>query len=134
MSSLTIRERKSKFNKLSNSLNIKLIKGDEKDIQYMIDYINKGKNLKTKSIDSSNKNKCVAYRGELPFRILFYCRYIDLEKLKIVSCKKEKDEYRLLGIKSKKKKNGYYFKVIENAFIYRVFKKFGLCFFSSDII
>ena len=30
MSNLTIKERKSKFNKLSNSLNIKLIKGDKK--------------------------------------------------------------------------------------------------------
>ena len=30
MSNLTIKERKSKFNKLSNSLNIKLMKGDEK--------------------------------------------------------------------------------------------------------
>ena len=48
MSNLSIKERKSKFHKLSNSLNIKLIKGDKKDIQYMLDYINKGKNLKTK--------------------------------------------------------------------------------------
>ena len=30
MSSLRIKERKSKFNKLPNSLNIKLIKGDKK--------------------------------------------------------------------------------------------------------
>ena len=30
MSNLTIKERKSKFNKLSNSLNIKLIKGHKK--------------------------------------------------------------------------------------------------------
>ena len=29
-SNLTIKERKSKFNKLSNNLNIKLIKGDRK--------------------------------------------------------------------------------------------------------
>ena len=40
MSSLSIKERKSKFNKLSNSLNIKLIKGDKKGIQNMVDYIN----------------------------------------------------------------------------------------------
>ena len=32
MSNLPIKERKSKFNKLSNSLNIKLIKGGKKDI------------------------------------------------------------------------------------------------------
>ena len=30
MSNLSIKERKSKFSKLSNSLNIKLIKGDKK--------------------------------------------------------------------------------------------------------
>ena len=35
--------KKSKFNKLSNSLNIKLIKGDKKDIRYMVDYVNKEK-------------------------------------------------------------------------------------------
>ena len=124
MSSLSIKERKSKFNKLSISLYIKLIKGDKNDIQYMVDYINKCKNLKTKPIGLSNQNKCMAYCGELPFGILSSCRYIDLEKMKIVSCKMEKDEYRLLGTKSKKKKNGYCFKAIKNAFIYRVFKKF----------
>ena len=59
MSNLTIKERKSKFNKLSNSLNIKLIKGDQKSIQYMVDYI------KT-PIDLSNKNKCMDYCSELP--------------------------------------------------------------------
>ena len=42
-----MKERRSKFNKVSNSLNIKLIKGDKKDIQYMVDYVNQGKNLKT---------------------------------------------------------------------------------------
>ena len=105
MSNLSIKERKSNFNKLSNSLNIKLIKGDEKDIRYMVDYINKGKNLKTKSIGSSNKNKCMAYCGELPFGILSYCRYIDLEKMKILSCKIEKDEYRLLGTKINRIRN-----------------------------
>ena len=46
----------------------------------MADYINKGKNLKTKPIGSSNKNKCMAYYGELPFGILSYCRYIDLDE------------------------------------------------------
>ena len=36
----------SKFNKLPSSLNIKLIKGDKKDIQYVVHYVNNGKNLK----------------------------------------------------------------------------------------
>ena len=58
MSNLTIKEKKSEFNKLSESLNIKLIKGYKKDIQHMVDYINKGKNLIAKLIDLSNKNRC----------------------------------------------------------------------------
>ena len=86
----------------------------------MVDYINKGKNLRTKNTGSGNKSKCMAYCGELPFGILSYCRYTDLEKMKVVSCNIEKHEYRLLGTKSKK--IGYCFKVIKNAFIYRVFK------------
>ena len=68
----------------------------------MVDYINKGKNLKTKPVGSINKNKCMANCGEVPFGILSYYRYIDLEKKKTVSCKIEKDEYRLSGTKSKK--------------------------------
>ena len=46
MSSLTIKERKSKLNKLSNSLNITLIKGEKKDIQYMVIMLVKVKTLK----------------------------------------------------------------------------------------
>ena len=65
----------------------------------MVDYFNKSKNLKTKPIDSSNKNTCMAHYGELPFGILSYCRCIDLEKMKIVSCKIEKDECKLLETK-----------------------------------
>ena len=41
----------------------------------------------------------MGYCGELPFGILTHCRYIDLEKMKIISAKIEKDEYRLLGTK-----------------------------------
>ena len=101
MSSLAIKERKSKFNKLSNSLNIELIKGYKKNIQYMVDYINKGKKLKTKHIDSRNKNKCMAYCSELPYGVLSYSSYIDLEKMKVVSSVVKKHEYKLLGTKSK---------------------------------
>ena len=64
----------------------------------------------------------MAYCGQLPFRILSYCRYIDLEKRKVLFCKIEKDENRLLWTKSKK--NGYCFNVIKYAFTHKVFKKF----------
>ena len=87
----------------------------------MVDYINIGKSLKTKTIGSSNKNKCTAYCGELPFGILSYCRYIDLEKMKIVCCKIEKMNTDFQEVNQK---NGYCCKVNKNGFIYRIFKKF----------
>ena len=83
MSSLTIKKIKSNSTKLSNSLNVKLIKGDRKNIQYLVDYINKGENLIKRPTDLSNKNKCMAYCSELPFGILSYSSYIDLEKMKM---------------------------------------------------
>ena len=43
-------ERKMKFNKLSNDLNIKLIEGTNDTISYMKDYINNGENLATDPI------------------------------------------------------------------------------------
>ena len=45
MSNLSEKERKAKFNKLSNIFNIKLIKGNIKFIVYMKNYINNGENL-----------------------------------------------------------------------------------------
>ena len=45
----------------------------------MVDCINKGKKPKIKPIDLSNKNKCMAYCSKLPFGILSYSRYMDLE-------------------------------------------------------
>ena len=85
MSNLTTEEGKIKFNNLSNSLNIKVIKRYKKNIQYMIDYINKGKFLKIKPIDLSNKSKCMAYCSELLYGLLSYSSYADLEKMKVVS-------------------------------------------------
>ena len=54
MSNLSIKERKSKPKFETN-------KREKKDIQHMVDYINKCKTLKTKVIGSSNKNKCTVY-------------------------------------------------------------------------
>ena len=70
MLNITVKGKKSKFNKLSNSLNIKLTKGNKKYIQYMVDYINKGENLIKIPINLSNKNKCMAYCSELPHGML----------------------------------------------------------------
>ena len=48
---------KSKFNKLSNDLNIKLIKRNRNFILYIKNYINNGENLRKKPIDLSIRNK-----------------------------------------------------------------------------
>ena len=121
MSNLTIKGRKSNFNKIFNNLNIKLIKGCRKDIQYMVDCIDKGKSFRIKYIDSSNKNECMVYCNELPYGILSYSSYINLEEMIVVYSVVEKNEYNFLGTKSEK--NGYCLKTIKNAFILRFFEK-----------
>ena len=45
----------------------------------MVDYINRSENLIKRPIDLSNKSKHMAYCSELPFGILSYSSYIDLE-------------------------------------------------------
>ena len=44
----------------------------------------------------------MTYCSKLPFGILSYSSYIDLEKMKLVSSIVEKNEYKLLETKSKK--------------------------------
>ena len=90
---------KDEFDKLSNNL----IKEYVKDIRYMVDYINKGKKLRERSVDPDIRDKFIAYCDELPFGILSYSSYIVLKKMKIVSSVIFDDEYKLLGTKSKKK-------------------------------
>ena len=60
----------------------------------MVVYINKGKNLKIKPVDLSNKSKCTGSCSKLPFGILSYSSYIDFEKMKTVSSVVEKNEYK----------------------------------------
>ena len=56
----------------------------------MVNYINTGEILIKIPIYLSNKNECMTYCNELPFGILCYSSYIDLEKMKVVffSCRK----------------------------------------------
>ena len=85
-SRLTIKEIKINFEKLSNSLNIRLIKGKKKDIletKYMVDYINSGRNRVKKLIDLSIKKEFMVYCSELSFGILSYYSYINLAKMKM---------------------------------------------------
>ena len=55
MSNLSAEERKMKFKKLSDDLNIELIKENRNFILYVKDYISNGKNLNKKPIDFSMK-------------------------------------------------------------------------------
>ena len=63
MSSLSTKEAIAKFNKLSNDMNVKLIK--RKRI-----FINNGRNLRKKPTDLSIKNKQIAFCSNLPFGLL----------------------------------------------------------------
>lgn len=56
ISNLLIKEWKMQFNKLSNDLNIKLIKGIKNSILYLKGHINNGIALKIKPIDLGIKN------------------------------------------------------------------------------
>lgn len=51
MPTLSTKERKCKFDKLFNDLNIKLIKGNGSLIVYIKQHINNGENLTKRSID-----------------------------------------------------------------------------------
>ena len=102
MSNPTIKEREMKFNILSNDLNIKLIKRTRNSIFYMKEYINNRENLTIKLIDSNLKNKCIDYCPELPFGISSFSSYVDIRAINIISSDVEKNEYKLLGVKSNK--------------------------------
>ena len=65
----------------------------------MVDYINKDENLMKRPIDLSNKNKCRTCCSELPFGILPYSSYTDLDKIKVVFSVVEKNENKIIGTK-----------------------------------
>ena len=67
MSNLSTKERKAKFSKLSNDLNIKLIKGNRNFMLYLTKIINSGENLRKKSIDVSIQTKQMPVCSDLPF-------------------------------------------------------------------
>ena len=68
---------KNEFNRLFNNP----IRRSSKDIRYIVDYINKSKTLLKKPIDLGVKNEFIAYCDELPFGILSYSSYIDLNTI-----------------------------------------------------
>ena len=101
MSNLSTKERKAKFNKLPNDLNIKLIKRNKNFILYGKDCINNGENLRKKPINLSIENKQTAFCSNLPFGILSFSSYADIESMNIISSDVDINEHKLLGTKSK---------------------------------
>ena len=75
------------------------IKGVAKHILYMTEYISSGKNLKIKPIDSSFNNKQIAYCPDLPFGIISFNSFFNIETMNIISSDVEVDEYELKGTK-----------------------------------
>ena len=105
MSNLSTKERKAKFNKLSNDLNIKLIKGNRNFMLYMTKIINSGENLRKKSIDVSIQTKQMAFYSDLPFGILSLSSYVNIESTNIIFSYVHMNVYQLLGIGSRQMVN-----------------------------
>ena len=79
-----------KFKKLSNNMNIKLVNGLGLHISLIKKNTDNGKNLKIKPVDSSIQNKEIACCSELPFGILSFNSYLDIESMSIISSNVEK--------------------------------------------
>ena len=107
MSNLSTKERKAKFNKLSNDLNIKLIKGNRNFMLYMTKIINSGENLRKKSIDVSIQTKQMAFYSDLPFGILSLSSYVNIESMNIIFSYVHMNVYQLLGIGSRQMVNAF---------------------------
>ena len=68
-----------------------------KDVRYMVDYINNGENLKEIPIDLEDiKDMFIAYNDTLPFGILSISSYIDLKKMKIVYSVVNNNNFKIL--------------------------------------
>ena len=77
-----IENMKNKFNKLSNNL----VEVNTKNIRYIVDHINNGKNLKKTLINLEDiRDKFIAYNDILPFGVLSKSSYIDDRKMNIIS-------------------------------------------------
>ena len=67
---------------------------------YMTDYISIGKNLKIKPIDSNFSNKQIAYCPDLPFGIISFNSFVNIETMNIIPSDVEVNEHKLIGTKS----------------------------------
>ena len=74
-----------KINELANNLDIRLLKRTKTSSLNIAEQITNEKDLKVKPIDSSFKNKRVAYCFELPFGIISSSSYVNTETMNIIS-------------------------------------------------
>ena len=61
------------------------MKGTKNSVLNIAEYIRNGKNLRINPVDSSLKNKRIAYCLELPFGIISSPTYVNIETMKIIS-------------------------------------------------
>ena len=61
------------------------MKRSQKYILNIAECITSENNLKTKRVDISLKNKCIAYCFELPFGIISISSYVDIETMNVIS-------------------------------------------------
>ena len=66
---------------LANNLDIRLLKGSNKSILNIVEYVSNGTNIKIKPIDSSFKNNCIAYCLKLTFGIISSSSYVNIESI-----------------------------------------------------
>ena len=95
-----IKNIKNEFNKVSNNL----VEANTKDVRYIVDHINNGKNLyKTPISLEGIRDKFIAYNDILPFGILSESSYIyEYYKLNTISSATFDDEYKTLETKALK--------------------------------
>ena len=79
-----------------NNLSIKLMKGHKKYILNVAEYINNGKNLKTKPVVLVLKDKCIALCSEFSFGIISFSNYVHIDTMNIISSDSEINENELL--------------------------------------
>ena len=62
--------------------------------------ISNGKNLKIKPNDSNFNNKQIAYCPDLPFRIISFNSFVNIETMNIISSDVDVNGYELISTKS----------------------------------
>ena len=66
----------------------------------MAEYISNGKNLKIIPIDLNFKNKQIAYCPDLPFGIISFNSFVNIETMNTIFSDLDVNEYELIGTKS----------------------------------